>query len=214
MTEPSDDELRDRLARADPAPAGVPVDPVTGPRARERVERAMRTPVQTPTHPAEEPDAGRFSRRPLLLAAAAAVLIALVGGGFALLGGSGPGGGATDPASTLALELPASDVAASCMVFDVRFLAEVPVALGGTVSAVEEEQVTLDVDRWYRGGDADVVTLSTPAADSSAVLDGVDFREGERYLVSASEEGAVTGCGFSGPATPELGTAFETAFPG
>ena len=30
-----------------------------------------------------------------------------------------------------------------------------PVALAGTVTALEPGQVTLDVDRWYRGGTAD-----------------------------------------------------------
>ncbi len=37
------------------------------------------------------------------------------------------------------------------------------------------------------------------------------FRVGERYLVTATD-GTVNGCGFSGPATPELERAFEEAF--
>ncbi len=41
MNDMSDDELRSRLARIDPAPAGSPVDPVTSLRAHELVERAM-----------------------------------------------------------------------------------------------------------------------------------------------------------------------------
>ena len=51
MTDMPDDDLRARLSRLDPAPAGVPVDPVTSPRAQELVERAMSTPVQTPDTP-------------------------------------------------------------------------------------------------------------------------------------------------------------------
>ena len=212
MTEPPDDELRARLSRVDPVPAGVPVDPVTSPRARDRLEHAMQTPVGTHRTPPATDDlrARRHRRRPLLIAAAAAaVLVALVGGALALTRGGGPGA-TGDPRSTLALSLPPSDVAASCLVFDVQYLAEMPVALGGTVTAVEVGQVTLDVDRWYRGGTADVVTIAVPH-NNSAALDGVDFRTGERYLVTATE-GTVNGCGFSGPATPELERAYAEAF--
>jgi hypothetical protein len=203
MSESSDDELRTRLARLDPAPAGTPVDPVTSPRAREMVERAMSTPVQTArAHPA----AAR-RRRPLLLAAAAGAAAAVVAGVLVLGGNS-----EDEAASTLALSLPPADVAASCVMFDVQFLAQMPVALAGTVTAVEEGRVTLEVDRWYRGGTADVVTIAVPVG-SSAALDGVDFRNGERYLVTATD-GTVNGCGFSGPAGAELERAFEEAFAG
>ena len=229
MTAMSDDELRARLARIDPAPAGSPVDPVTSPRASELVERAMSTPnVQTPDlqtsdghtsdghtsgvpAPADDLAARRRRRRWLLPAAAAAILIALVGG-FLLLGGG------TDPIrdedpTTLALSLPPGDAAGSCLVFDVQFLAQMPVALAGSVTAIEGGLVTLDVDRWYRGGDADLVTVAVPPQQSSAALDGVDFRVGERYLITATD-GVVNGCGYSGPATPELEQAFEQAFAG
>jgi len=86
------------------------------------------------------------------------------------------------------------------------------VALAGTVTAVGADRVTLDVDRWYRGGSAEVVTIAVPV-DSSAALDGVEFRDGERYLVTATD-GTVNGCGFSGPADAQLERAFEEAFGG
>ena len=89
-----------------------------------------------------------------------------------------------------------------------------PVAFAGTVTGVAPEQVTLEVDRWYRapaGGEVDVVTLTTPAATSSAVFDGVAFSSGDRFLVTATD-GAVNGCGLSGPATAELEASFERAF--
>jgi hypothetical protein len=218
MTEMSDDELRTRLARIDPAPAGSRVDPVTSPRAQELVERIMQTPeTQTlPTpEPADELATRRARPRPWLLGVAAAVLlIALVGSVLALSGGGkvGDSPGGEDP-TTLALSLPPSDVAGSCVMFDVQFLAQMPVALAGTVTAIDDEQVTLDVDRWYKGGDADEVTVAVAPGQTSAALDGVDFREGERYLISATG-GTVNGCGFSGPAEPQLEQAFEQAFAG
>jgi hypothetical protein len=217
MTEMSDDELRTRLARLDPAPAGSPVDPVTSPRAQELVERAMQTPetqtVPTPD-PADELAARR--RRPWLIpAVAAAVLAVMVGTVISLFGGGGgtpAGDGSTEDPMTLALSVAPSDVASSCIMFDVEYLAEMPVALAGTVTAIEPRRVTLEVDRWYRGGDADLVTIGVQDTNSVA-LDGVEFVEGERYLVTATN-GVINGCGFSGPATPELEQAFEEAFAG
>jgi hypothetical protein len=86
------------------------------------------------------------------------------------------------------------------------------VALAGTVTALEPGQVSLDVDRWYTGGSADRVTIAVPV-NNSAALDGVDFREGERYLLTATD-GTVNGCGFSGPASAELESAYGAAFGG
>jgi hypothetical protein len=219
MTEMSDDELRTRLSRIDPAPAGSPVDPVTSPRAQELLERAMPTSSTQPsgmftldTPPAPDELAARRRRRPfLLVAAAAAVLVAAIAGGVLFVGGGDAPRPGEDP-TTLALSLPPSDVAGSCVVFDVQFLAQMPVALAGTVTAIDEEQVTVDVDRWYRGGDADVVTIAVQAQNSVA-LDGVEFREGERYLIT-STDGTVNGCGFSGPAEPQLERAYDEAFGG
>ena len=220
MTEMSDDELRTRLSRIDPAPAGSPVDPVTSPRAHELMERIMQTPESqslestTLDTPAQTDELAARRNRPWLIPLAAAALLGVMlatvfgfGGG---LGGNSPGGDGGGAPTTLALSLPPSDVAGSCIVFDVQFLAEAPVALAGTVTAVEPEQVTVDVDRWYRGGDADVVTIAVQAGNSVA-LDGVEFRQGERYLITATDN-TVNGCGFSGPAEPQLEQAFEQAF--
>lgn len=209
MTGPaSDDGLRARLARLDPAGTDVPVDPVTSPRAADRLERAM-------THTIDPPAADRAprSRRPrrTVVAVAAVGAVAAATAGALLLGGGGDPA-PRDEATTLALSLPPSDVAGSCIVFDPAFLVGMPVAFAGTVTALEADTVTLDVDRWYTGGDADLVRLAVPGETTSAALDGVDFQAGQRYLVTASEEGMVNGCGFSGPATPELEQAYDTAF--
>jgi hypothetical protein len=214
MTDIPDDDLRARLSRLDPAPAGVPVDPVTSPRAQELVERVMSTPVQIPDTPSAADELSRRRRPWLLVVAAAAVLVALVGG-FLVLGNGPravPGSEDGGQPSTLALELPPGDVAMSCIQFDVQILRDMPVALAGTVTAVDPGQVSLDVDRWYKGGTADRVTIAVPV-NNSAALDGVDFREGERYLLTATD-GTVNGCGFSGPAGPELESAYAEAFGG
>lgn len=216
MTDIPDDDLRARLSRLDPAPAGVPVDPVTSPRARELVERAMSTPVQTPDHPSA-PDELSRRRRPWLPVAAAAAVLGAVVGGFLVLGQDEsvrtvPGSDGGGQPSVLTLELPPGEMSMSCVQFDVQILRDMPVALAGTVTTLDPGQVSLDVDHWYKGGSADRVTIAVPE-NNSVALDGVDFREGERYLLTATD-GTVNGCGFSGPASAELESAFTEAFGG
>jgi hypothetical protein len=216
-----DDDLRTRLARLDPA-GGLPVATVSSPRAADHLERAMTsTELRIP-----EPSTGGRTRAPgrrRVFLGAAAVAAAAVMAGVLVTGGGGspggvaggggnPGGPVAEEPTTLALSLPPSNVADSCIVFDVAFLADMPVAFAGTVTEVAADAVVVDVDRWFTGGDSDLVRLTRPE-NSSAALDGVDFVTGERYLVTATN-GTVNGCGFSGPATPELGQAFEQAFGG
>jgi hypothetical protein len=208
MTDISDDDLRARLSRIDPAPAGTPVDPVTSPRARELVERIMQT-VDLPS----SDDLAVRRRRPILVAAAAAALAAIAAGVLLAVGpfgGNGPRPG--NELTTVALSAPPGDATGSCMVFSVDVLREMPVALAGTVTTLDPGSVTLDVDHWYRGGDADQVTITVPE-NNSVALDGVDFRSGGRYLLTATK-GTVNGCGYSGPADPQLETAFAEAFGG
>jgi hypothetical protein len=44
-----------------------------------------------------------------------------------------------------------------------------------------------------------------------ALEGGVEFADGQTYLVTATD-GTVNGCGYSGLATPELQSAFDSAF--
>ena len=190
------DELRDRVRRADPA-AGVRPPPGPAPHLLER--------TMTTTAPASASAPAR--RRPVWVAAtAAAVLVAGVGGWAALRD--------TEPAPAPTLELALSGAGtsmSSCLPFDAAVLRDMSPAFAGTVVELADGEAVLEVDRWYAGGDAERVVLATPDPASSASLDGVELRRGERYLVTASE-GSVNGCGYSGPATPELERAFDEAF--
>lgn len=207
-----DDALRARLARLDPAGPGITVEPLDGPRAANELERLMQI---DPRSDAAAP----ARRRPWLIGAAAAAVTAVALGAAFLLGGGDDGARPpTVPAkakTTLALTAPAAAgglTMQSCLPFDVAILRDMPVAFGGTVTSVQPGRVTLKVDRWYKGGTADEVTVSTP--DAAAVsIGGVDFAQGQRYLVTATE-GTVNSCGFSGPATPGLTKSFEQAFGG
>ncbi len=111
--------------------------------------------------------------------------------------------------TTLALQAAEPDASMRCVPFTAEFLAAMPVAFGGTVTAVASGVATLDVDRWFKGGTADSVTIATPTTESS--IDTVELVQGKRYLVTATN-GSVNGCGYSGEATPELEGFFEQAF--
>ena len=56
-------------------------------------------------------------------------------------------------------------------------------AFRGTVVAVGDGSVTLDVTKWYANGDADQVVLSTVDL-ATVALDGVEFAQGGDYLVA------------------------------
>ncbi len=202
-----DDELRARLARLDPAGA-LPVEPATGARAGQQMERAMQT-LDTPSTTGP-----RRSRRRLAVAGGAALAAAAaVTAGVLLWGGDGP---AAEAPTTLDLALSDQAATASCIQFSEDVLADMPVAFAGTVSAVAEDEVVLDVDRWFTGSDAERVRLDVPGGispEAAALWYGVDFREGERYLVTATD-GNVNSCGYTAAATPEMEAAFERAFAG
>lgn len=204
MSDETEETLLRRMRAADPAQRTMPSAPSWIP---DLVEATMST----------DPETGPTSRpRGWVPALAAAALLAVVGGGaYALLDDEGDTSPrATPEATTTTLALPGGGggiSSSSCIQFDVEFLRDMPIALSGTATEVGSDTVTLEVDRWYQGGDADVVRLANfDPANSS--LDGFVFEQGERYLISASEDGTVSFCGFSGPWTESLAAAFDVAF--
>jgi hypothetical protein len=193
------DELRDRLRRIDPMHPGVPTEAADRPPARDRLERIM----STPTPPDGRPYRPRLR---YALAAGAAAAALTVAGVAVFAGGSDPAG---PP-----LELSTGDpgIMASCLPVGADLLADMPVAFAGTVDSIDDERITLSVDRWYRGGDAGQVEL-TGITDLNMMISVIDFRVGEQYLITATD-GRINYCGFSAPATPELEALFEEAYGG
>jgi len=199
------DELRNRLSRLDPMASDVPTEPVTSESSRQLLEDIMTTPN------AEQPgSSGTTNKRPWLVAVAAAAVVIVAIGAVALLNGDG----GSDPVASgppLELNAGADDPMAMCIQFSVEYLAPMPVAFEGTVTSVEGETISLDVDHWYKGGEAAQVVLHAPAG-MEALIGGIPFVEGTQYLITATD-GNVNYCGFSGESTPELKAAFEEAFP-
>lgn len=158
-------------------------------------------------NPAEVP--ARRRRRITVVAAAAGVAAAAVVGGLLAADRLTP----PAAAGSMELSLPASggDIFASCLPFTVEYLAEMSPAFAGTAIEVTGDRAVLQVDRWYAGGDAAEVVVTVPDGAHVALNGDVDFQEGKRYLITA-EGGIVNLCGYSGEATAELESAFESAF--
>jgi hypothetical protein len=125
--------------------------------------------------------------------------------------------GGNSPVTAAPLELSGGgDAMAMCMQFSVDILADMPTAFEATATAVDGATVTLDIDHWYRdstGSDADIVVVNAPEG-MEALIGGIAFETGSHYLISASAEGNVSYCGYTGPATDELRASFDQAFPG
>jgi hypothetical protein len=198
------DDLRSQLKKLDPMPPDVPTEPVTSPSSRDRLEHIMSTP--TIEHRGTPPTR---SRAPWYAAVAAVAVVAVAIGGVALLRDTGS---APEASAPLELTANAGDAMASCIQLSADILVDVPVAFEGTVTAVDGDVVTLEVDRWFTDGDATTVLVTAPAG-LEALIGGIQFDQGATYLVSATD-GVVNYCGYSGPSTPELRAIFEEAFPG
>ena len=83
----------------------------------------------------------------------------------------------------------------------------------GTVTAVGDGTVTLDVSKWYAGGDADQVVLSTADLGLRWRSTASSSSQGGEYLVAVLD-GQVLTCGLSGPADPVLAAIYDGWFAG
>ncbi len=211
----ADDDLRAMLSDLDPMSDRVPVQSPDHPRVREQLyeitqnDQAAGTMATTPqTIRPFRVRGGRW------LAAAAAVAAFAIGTTLVVTGNGGDGDEIVAAPTVLALKGSGTDTSMQmCMMFDVQQLRTAGVAFGGTVTAIDATKVTLDVDRWFKGvPEADEVTIAIPPGGDSVALDGVNFVQGDRYLISATD-GVLGTCGYSGPATPEFEKSFEQAFP-
>ncbi|XVU21606.1 hypothetical protein ACQPZJ_30585 [Actinoplanes sp. CA-054009] len=179
----TDDDLRARLRRADPARDLAPASPERFP-----LEEIMTT---------APPRATR--RRPLIaLAAAALVLVAAGIGWLTLRGEEKTPTVATQELRTVQLTAPG--VQAKCVEPTAEVLAErADFAFAGTVTAVEGATVTLDITHLYRGSAADQVQIAQAGDSSEQMMGSGKFENGKKYLV-ASSQGAMLICGYSGEA--------------
>ena len=110
----------------------------------------------------------------------ALALAVVVGNGF------GTGTASPPPVAGVPTENPAAGggAAGSCIVYDPANLTMYDVVLDGTVTAVDGDQVTFDVNQDFKGA-GDSITLTAPTVDPALVGPLPAFQVGGRYLVSA-----------------------------
>ena len=113
---------------------------------------------------------------------------------------------ATAPAMRLTIDTPLALLC--CLAPRADEPIEAPVAFSGTVTAVEDGNPRLTVDRWYRGGQAQTVVLEHADHGGGAQ----QFELGERYLVAAGER-SVDQC-TTGRWSPSRAAAFQRALTG
>lgn len=197
-----DDELRARLQAADPALSDVPVPSWTD----DLVEATMQI------NETLEPQQAEPRRRLWIAGAAAAAVVAVAFGGYALTDEDDGGDPAETAGTTLALTTQADDPMRMCMAISPESLAFADIALSGTVDSVDGDTVTIDPDEWFKGGDG-VGTVTVTAGDEEVLLEGgITFAEGERYLLTASNDGQVGVCGSSALWNEELAAMYAQAF--
>ncbi|WP_033281045.1 hypothetical protein [Streptomyces sp. NRRL F-525] len=203
----NDDELLARLKSADPALTGVAPPPDID----RLVEDTLNTDtaLQSATTAAGIATAS-WGRRHLFGLAAAGLLV--LGGGVAggIMANSGDGNGHSASAKTVApagaLRLTAEGGSGKCMVPGVDTLGKYPTLFEGTATSVKGSTATFHVDRWFKGGDAETVVLSS----DTEVSETLTYTEGGHYIIGA-EDGFVPMCAAI-EATPEDIAKFRQAF--
>jgi hypothetical protein len=222
----TDDELRALLRGGDPAGALSPADPAA---LASLLEDIMGADLDiSPAMPdARQPH--RRTRTTWLVAAAAVAAIA-AGGGFVIsgLGGGGDAGpseagpkssavastppDANAPVAGETTQLRGPDNKGKCVATPTpEMLAGYDQAFQGTVTAIDGGTITLQATDVYNGDVGETVQVKAPPAGISDLLNQVQFQVGGTYLVSAFN-GAVSMCGFSGPATGDLQSLYNKAF--
>jgi hypothetical protein len=205
MSQPSGSHPFDRLRAADPMRADDVPDASLA-RVSARIQEHIMTDVQ------HSPTAKR-ARRPFALLGGLGLAGALA---LAVALGSGLGRPATG--SIGSVPTPSSDPVAggvgmaSCIMYDPAILPTFDIVFDGTVTAIDGDQVTFDVNAPWKGVD-DSVTLTAPA-DSVALTGPVpDFEVGGRYLVTAAGSN-INSCGYTLEFDAETAATWAAAFGG
>ncbi|WP_405995971.1 hypothetical protein [Streptomyces sp. NBC_00986] len=203
----NDDELLARLKSADPALTGIAPPPDID----RLVEDTLNTDtaLQSATTAAGIATEG-WGRRHLFGLAAAGLLV--IGGGVAggIMANSGDGKGHSATAKSVApagaLKFTAEGGSGKCMVPGVDTLSKYPTLFEGTATSVKGSTATFHVDRWFKGGDAETVVLTS----DTEVSETLTYTESGHYIIGA-KDGFVPMCAAI-EASPEDIAKFRQAF--
>lgn len=221
------DEQVDELARlqaANPVASDEVADLATSPRAQaSRTELTMATETST-----SDRGSARRPRRALL---AGALLLALVVGGVAvaftalrdpgqdgsqdLAGGPSPSATQGVPGATGPSPVVPGGASASCVTtYTLTTLAERDHAFAGTVTAIDGDELTFEVEEVFRGDVAGTVTLGGGLLLTGTTPDGgPPLTLGDRVLVAGDGRFA-WGCGFTQPHDEEVAARWRDVLDG
>jgi hypothetical protein len=101
---------------------------------------------------------------------------------------------------------------ASCLAYDPANLPTFDIVFDGTVTAVDDDQVTFDVNEGWKGADGSI-TLTAPQVDAALVGPLPDFEVSGRYLVTAAGS-TVNACGYTLDYDAATAAAWAAAFGG
>lgn len=174
----------DRLRAADP----VRADDVPG-ASLARVQAMVQEHVMSDTKfdPSVRPTRGPLAKLAGVGIAGAFALALAFSAGFGLPGGGGPT--PTDPAGG------GGGAIGSCIRYDASILPTFDVVFDGTVTAVDGDRVTFDVNTGWKGADGSI-TLTAPESNVALTGPTPEFSVGGRYLVTAAGANINT-CGFT-----------------
>lgn len=206
MSMPTGRDPIDRLRAADPFPADDVPDASLA-RVSARVQEHIvtdqrRSPILPPT------------RGPLAVIGGLAVAGAVA---LAIAFGSGLGTPAPTGRPVAANPTPSENPAAgggmaSCLVYDPANLPTSDKVFDGTVTAVDGDQVTFDVNTGWKGAEGSI-TLTAPNVDVALVGRMPEFKVGSRYLVTAAGS-TVNACGYTLDYDAATAAAWAAAFGG
>jgi hypothetical protein len=190
MSMPTGPDPIERLRAADPIRAEEVPDA-----SLARVSARIQEHIMTDTR--FDPKTLPPTRGPLAviggLAVAGALALAIAfGSGF---GAKAPGGGPIAAVPTPSGNPAAGGGMASCLAYDPANLPTFDIVFDGTVTAVDGDQVTFEVNEGWKGAE-DSITLTAPETDIALVGPMPDFEVGSRYLVSAAGS-AINACGYT-----------------
>ncbi len=223
MIKPNGSDPLDRLRAADPMRADdVPSASLA--RVSARIQETVMSDIQN------SPSRSR-SRRPFVLTGAIGVAGALA---LALALGSGFGPQAPGPIAVVPVETPAQPPSqaptvdpsaepsvdpnigggemASCIRYEPSILPTFETVFDGTVTAIDGDQVTFDVNTGWKGATG-TITLTVPSASVGLLGPAPDFKVGGRYLVTAAGSD-INSCGYTFDYDAESAAAWAAAFGG
>jgi len=207
MSMPTGSDPVDRLRAADPIRADE-VPHASLARVSARIQEHIMIDVQhSPTVP--------HSRRPVALIGGFAIV-----GAMALAVAFGSGLGVEKPGPIAAAPTPTADAPtddpgggggmASCIMYDPATLPTFETVFDGTVTAIDGDQITFNIEKGWKGVDGSV-TLTGPGTSVSLTGPMPEFEVGGRYLVTAYGS-SINGCGYTLAYDAETAATWAAAF--